>query len=112
METRFAWSSEIAQEITGERFELLARQLDLSGLAEDEAALVVFNGLPWDLEGGLTVDVDLWLAFLDQVAMQRWKPLAPESELTPETSATVIRQRRARPGGGGSPPLPPPSHIS
>ena len=36
METRFAWSSEIAQEVTGERLELLARQLDLSGLAEDE----------------------------------------------------------------------------
>src|SRR5258708_37001079 len=96
METRFAWSSEIAQEITGERFELLARQLDLSGLAEDEAALVVFNGLPWGLEGGLTVDVDLWLAFLDQVAMQRWKPLAPESQLTPNTIATAISPRRAR----------------
>jgi mannosylglycerate hydrolase len=96
METRFAWSSEIAEEVTGERLELLARQLDLSGLAEDEAALVVFNGLPWALEGGLTVDIDLWLAFLDQVAMARWKPLAPESELTAETSATQIRSRRAR----------------
>jgi mannosylglycerate hydrolase len=98
METRFAWSAEIAQEITGERFELLARQIDLSGLAENEAALVVFNGLPWAVEGGLTVDVDLWQGFLDQVAMQRWKPLAPESELTPETSATEIRERRARRG--------------
>jgi len=52
METRFAWASEIAEEITAERFELLARQVDLSGLAEDEAALVVFNGLPWAIEGG------------------------------------------------------------
>ena len=44
METRFAWASEIAEEITSERFELLARRIDLSSLGEDEAALIVFNG--------------------------------------------------------------------
>src|SRR5258706_8943810 len=65
METRFAWASEIAEEITAERFELLARQIDLSGLAEDEAALVVFNGLPWAIEGGINVEVDFWDAVLE-----------------------------------------------
>jgi mannosylglycerate hydrolase len=96
METRFAWAEEIAQEVTGERFDLLLSQLSLDGLAEDEAALVVFNGLPWPLEGGLTVDVDLWQGFLDHLALARWKPLGPESDLTAETPATIMRSRRAR----------------
>jgi len=96
METRFAWASEIAEEITYERFELLARHIDLSGLREDEAALIVFNGLPWPLEEAITIDIDLWEQFLDQVAMQRWTPLTPESEITPETNAPQIYQRRIR----------------
>ena len=74
METRFAWASEIAGEILGESFELLARQFDMSGLKEDEAALVVFNGLPWPLEGGITLDVDLWDFFLGRLAVQRLTP--------------------------------------
>jgi alpha-mannosidase len=74
METRFAWATEIAGEVLDEAFELLARQIDLSGLQENEAALVVFNGLPWSIEGGISVDVDLWDFFLNRVAMSRWTP--------------------------------------
>jgi mannosylglycerate hydrolase len=96
METRFAWASEIAEEITKERFELLARRINLSSLNEDEAALILFNALPWPLEGAITVDIDLWDQFLDQVAMQRWTPLTPESDITPETSAPEIYHRRIR----------------
>ena len=96
METRFAWASEIAEEITNERFELLARRIDLSGLKEDEAALIVFNGLPWPLKEAISVDIDLWDQFLDQIAMQRWTPLTPERDITPETSAPEIHHRRIR----------------
>jgi len=96
METRFAWASEIAEEITNERFELLARRIDLSGLKEDEAALIVFNGLPWPLKEAVSVDIDLWDQFLDQIAMQRWTPLTPERDITPETSAPEIFHRRIR----------------
>ncbi|HLO32089.1 MAG TPA: glycosyl hydrolase-related protein [Anaerolineales bacterium] len=96
METRFSWASEIAQEIANERFELLARRIDLSGLKEDEAALIVFNNLPWPREETISVDIDLWEGFLDQVAMQRWTPLTPESDLTPATSAPEIYRRRIR----------------
>ncbi len=96
METRFEWASEIAAEVTAERFDWLARQIDLSGLAEDEAALVVFNGLPWPVDGGLTVDVDLWNIFLERGAVARWQPLMPESDLTPEMGAVKILRRRAR----------------
>ena len=96
METRFAWASEIAEEITNERFELLARRIDLSGLKEDEAALIVFNGLPWPLKEAISVDIDLWEQFLDQIAMQRWTPLTPERDITSETSAPEIYHRRIR----------------
>jgi mannosylglycerate hydrolase len=96
METRFAWASEIAEEITHERFELLARRIDLSGLQEDEAALIVFNALPWPLNEAISVDIDLWDQFLDQIAMQRWTPLTLESEITSETSAPEIYRRRIR----------------
>lgn len=94
METRFAWASEIAGEVLGERFELLARSIDLSGLKEGEAALVVFNGLPWPMEGGITVDVDLWDFFLSRIAMSRWTPPAnaPENEL--EMDAPDLLRRR------------------
>ncbi len=94
METRFAWSSEIAEEITGERFHLLAQRIDLSGLQPDEAALVVFNGLPWAWEGGITVDIDLWDFFVNQVAMNHWAPLPPESEITPAASGIEVFRRR------------------
>ena len=96
METRFAWASEIAEEITNERFELLARRIDLSGLKEDEAALIVFNGLPWPLKEAISVEIDLWDQFLDHIAMQRWTPLAPESDINSETSAPEIYHRRIR----------------
>lgn len=96
METRFAWAYEIAEEITNERFELLARGIDLSALKEDEAALIIFNGLPWPLQEAISVDIDLWDQFLDQIAMQRWTPLTPESDITSETSAPEIYRRRIR----------------
>jgi alpha-mannosidase len=96
METRFAWASEIAEEITLERFELLARRVDLSSLKADEAALIIFNSLPWPLEEAITVDIDLWEQFLDQIAMQRWTPLTAESDITPETTAPERYRRRIR----------------
>jgi alpha-mannosidase len=74
METRFAWSTEIAGEILGESFERIARHIDLSSLKDDEAALVVFNGLPWPVDRAITVDIDLWDFFLIRVAMLRWQP--------------------------------------
>jgi alpha-mannosidase len=94
METRFAWASEIAGEVLNERFELLARQVNLSGLKEGEAALIVFNGLPWPLEGGITVEVDLWDFFLGRIAKDRWVPsaIAPEDFL--EMEAPELLRRR------------------
>jgi mannosylglycerate hydrolase len=96
METRFAWSSEIAEEITRERFELLVRRVDLSNLKEDEAALIVFNNLPWPVEEGITVDIDLWHFFLDRVALDRWRRAAPDGDLPPQDEATEIFRRRVR----------------
>ena len=96
METRFAWASEIAEEITGERFELIARQIDLADLKEDEAALVVFNGLPWSWEGSITVDIHLLNFFLERVALNRWSQSSSESEITPESEGIEVFRHRAR----------------
>lgn len=105
METRFAWSSEIALEVTRERFELIARQLDLSGLQEDEAALLVFNTLPWPLESGITLDIDLWDFFLGRVAVQRLAALHPGAEPPSGALAPEIFSRRVREQWYGDPPL-------
>ena len=105
METRFAWASEIAGEVLGERFELLARRIDLSGLKEDEAALVVFNGLPWPVEGGITVEVDLWDFFLSGVAMRRWTPPAIAREGALEMDAPELLRRRVLQQWYGDPPI-------
>ncbi len=105
METRFAWASEIAGEILGERFELLARRVDLSGLKEDEAALMVFNGLPWPVETGITVDIDLWDFFLNRVAMQRWTPPASTNEDLPSKEAPELFRRRVLQQWYGDPPI-------
>jgi mannosylglycerate hydrolase len=96
METRFAWSTEIAEEITRERFELLARRIDLSGLKEGEAALIVFNNMPWPVEQGITVDIDLWHFFLNQVGLDRWSRASSADELPPGTEAPEIFRRRVR----------------
>jgi mannosylglycerate hydrolase len=110
METRFAWASEIAEEILGERFEMLSRKINLSGLKDDEAALVVFNTLPWPREEAICVDIDFWDAFLDQVAMLHWKPLKPESEMPSTTGAPERYQRRIRSQWWDDrPPLPDPT---
>ena len=107
METRFAWASEIAGEVLGERFELLTRGIDLSGLKEDEAALVVFNGLPWPVENGITVDIDLWDFFLNRVAMGRWPAPAIEPEEKPgqEMEAPELLRRRVLQQWYGDPPI-------
>jgi alpha-mannosidase len=101
METRFAWASEIAGEILGESFELLTRRIDLSGLKEDEAALVVFNGLPWPLEGGIT----LWDFFLGRLAMQRLTPPSKEGEGAPDMEAPNLYRRRVLQQWYGDPPI-------
>ena len=96
---------EIAEEITRERFELLARRIDLSGLKEDEAALVVFNGLPWPVEGGITVDIDLWDFFLGRVALQRWTiPAENQAPAEPDAEAPDIFRRRVLQQWYGDPP--------
>ena len=108
METRFAWASEIAAEVLGERFELFTRRVDLSGLKDDEAAMVVFNSLPWPVKEGVTVDIDLWDFFLQRVALQRWTPPAG-GELPPGAEAPeVFRRRVHQQWYGDAPTLPNP----
>ena len=111
METRFAWASEIAGEILGESFELLARRFDLSGLKEDEAALVVFNGLPWPLEQAISVEIDLWDFFLNRVAMYHWTPPATTGEGSPEVEAPELFRRRVLQQWYGDPPILPEPHF-
>ena len=107
METRFAWASEIAGEVLSERFELLARQLDLAGLQEDEAALVVFNGLPWPVDGAITVDIDLWDFFLGRLALQRLTPPATADLVGPDMDAPDLFHRRVLAQWYGDPPAMP-----
>jgi mannosylglycerate hydrolase len=107
METRFAWSSEIAEEITRERFELFTRRIDLSDVKKDEAALLVFNNLPWRRDGVLSVDIDLWDFFLNRVALERWSAQSARPEITAETSGVeVFRRRVMEQWYGGAPSLP------
>ncbi|UCC62663.1 MAG: hypothetical protein JSV36_18210, partial [Anaerolineae bacterium] len=108
METRFAWATEIAELLTAERFHLLASQLDLSALTEDEVALVLFNGLAWDWDGVVTVVLDLPVNFLNRWAVAH-APQPPE-EITADTDyVEIYRWRPHLEWGGGQPILPDPS---
>ena len=108
METRFAWATEIAELVTAERFHLLANQIDLSALAKDEVALVLFNGLAWDWDGVATVNLDLPVSFLNRWAVAR-APQPPD-EITPEMDFLEIYRWRPHIEWGGNPPiLPDPS---
>jgi len=111
METRFAWASEIAGEVLGECFELLARRFNLSGLKEDEAALVVFNGLPWPLEQAITVEIDLWDFFLNRVAMYHWTPPASSDKGAPDVEAPELFRQRVLQQWYGDPPILPESRF-
>ena len=111
METRFAWASEIAGEITRERFELLARRINLTSLKEDEAALIVFNNLPWPVEQGITLDIDLWHFFLDQVALDRWNRISSNGDLPPGAEAPAIYRQRVLEQWYGDPPRLPDSKF-
>ncbi len=105
METRFAWAGEIGGEITAESFDHLAKQVDLSNLAKDEAALIVFNTLPWAYEGVATVDIDLWDFYLSQVAMQRWEHPLQENEINSEMEAPQIFRWRTHHLWAENPPI-------
>ncbi len=65
MMTRFEWSEEIAGEASQQAMFDLASQLDTSALSDDEAAIMIFNTLNWDVTDRLEIEVDLaadWLA--------------------------------------------------
>ena len=95
METRFQWATEIGEEVTNERFHLLASQMDLSGLEKDEVALILFNGLPWDWDGVVTTDIDLWRFYLAQWAVNQLSPPPSEAQLAIETDAMTLFLSRA-----------------
>ncbi len=67
METRFEWAQEIADAVTDENLYHLSNAVDTSTLAEEEAALVVFNPLNWDVEDTVTVQIDLEHGWLGSV---------------------------------------------
>jgi mannosylglycerate hydrolase len=105
METRFAWSTEIAGEILGESFEKIARRIDFTDLKEDEAALILFNGLPWSMDQAVTVDIDLWDFFLNRVAMQRWQPSVAEDKEPIDLEAPELFRQRVLQQWFGNPPI-------
>jgi len=107
METRFAWAAEIGGEITAESFHHLAQQVDTSNLQPDEAALIVFNGLPWAFEGVVTIDIDLWEFYLNQVAVQRTESILMEEEIDSEMDAPKVFRWRTHHMWAENPPLMP-----
>jgi hypothetical protein len=80
MATRFEWATEIADYLTEERFRLLARQLDLSAVHDDELALVVFNASPWNRDEVISVDIDLPESWLLRQAAARVTPITITAE--------------------------------
>lgn len=64
MDTRFEWAQEIGDTITDENLYNITNSIDTSDLKDNEAALVVFNALNWDVEDTVKVQIDLdhgWL---------------------------------------------------
>ncbi len=107
METRFAWTAEIGHEITAENFQRLAEEVDLSDLQPDEAALILFNALPWDFEGVVNAEIDLWDFFLNHIAMLRWETALPESAIHADMEAPEIFRWRTHYQWAGNPPIMP-----
>ncbi|NWG15243.1 MAG: hypothetical protein HXY41_01285 [Chloroflexi bacterium] len=93
MATRFEWATEIADALTEERFRLLADDLDLAALGENEIALVLFNALPWDRDEVVTVDIDLPVHWLQKRAAAAMP--APQI-LTRDSPYAEVMARRTR----------------
>jgi alpha-mannosidase len=93
MATRFEWATEIADALTEERFRLIADDLDLSAVRDNELALVVFNALPWDRDEVISVDVDVPLHWLQKRA--RATEPAPEP-ITLDSPYPEVLARRTR----------------
>jgi alpha-mannosidase len=110
METRFAWATEIAEMVAAQRFHLLARQIDLSTLEADQAAVVLFNGLAWDWEGVVTVDIDLPVKWLERWAMGR-VPQVP-AEITADMDYPDVYRWRPALEWGGPPVFMPDLHFN
>ena len=111
METRFAWAAEIGDLLTRERFTLLARQIDLSQLQQDEVALVVFNSLPWAWQGVVKASIELTQFNLNRMAVRRLTPPVPPEELNPDRLATEIFRWRTHYDWAENPPLMPDTAV-
>jgi len=107
METRFAWAAEIGNEVTVDNFHYLASQIDLSSLESDEAALIVFNTLPWNYEGVVTVEIDLWDFYLNHVAISKWETSLPESAINAGMEAPEMFRWRTHHLWAENPPIMP-----
>lgn len=110
METRFAWATEIAEMVSAQRFHLLARQINLSALEADQAAVILFNGMAWDWEGVVTVDIDLPVKWLARWAISRL-PQIPD-EITADMDYPEIYRWRPMLEWGGPPALMPDPHFN
>ena len=59
METRFQWAQDIGETLMAEQFDSVVNRVDLSLLEEGEAAVALVNGLSWERDEAVTVDLDI-----------------------------------------------------
>lgn len=104
MMTRFEWAKEIADYLTEERFWLIAEQTDMADAADDEIALMVFNGTPYPRDEIVTVDIDLPEYWLRQQAVAKQ---SPPVTLTPDSHYLDVKTVHTRADWGyANPDLP------
>lgn len=79
MMTRFAWSGQIAQEVTNKSLDYISKKIKVDYLKEDELSLVVFNPLPYPIDE----HVEARVKFPKEISLNRVKILTIEGAEIP-----------------------------
>jgi len=88
MMIRFRQVQDVCEPIIQASLDALLKQLDLSGLSQDDRALFVFNPTPFDRSEIVTAEVD----FPEHLMIEQLSALAPDGSITP---CRVLSSERA-----------------
>ena len=94
MMTRFAWSEEIAEELTQNSLKAIAAQVDTSDAAPTVQHLVVFNPLGWTRNEVVHATIDFLTP--EQTASVDFLPFMPRSPYAEEVKGFIIQDEQGR----------------
>ncbi len=92
MMTRFAWSEEIAEELTQNSLNTIAAQIDTSDTPPTVQHIVIYNPLGWACDEVAHVTIDFLTP--EQTPSVEFLPYVPKSPYTEEVKGFILQDEQ------------------